>query len=65
MVLVVRADSPFKTLDDYVVAARIRPVRYGTSGIGSANHLFGELLKIEGKVKISVGRQYGTAGLSP
>ena len=49
MVLVVKGDSPFKTLDQYVAAARTRPVRYGTSGMGSANHLFGELLKIEGK----------------
>jgi tripartite-type tricarboxylate transporter receptor subunit TctC len=24
-------------------------VRYGTSGIGSTNHLFGESLKVEGK----------------
>ncbi len=48
MVLVVRAQSPFQTLDQYVAAARSKPVRYGTSGIGSANHLFGELLKIEG-----------------
>lgn len=49
MVLVVRAQSPFQTLDQYLAAARTRPVRYGTSGIGSANHLYGELLKIEGK----------------
>ncbi|MFT3956871.1 MAG: tripartite tricarboxylate transporter substrate binding protein [Piscinibacter sp.] len=49
MVLIVRAQSPFQTLDQYVAAARSKPVRYGTSGIGSANHLFGELLKIEGK----------------
>jgi tripartite-type tricarboxylate transporter receptor subunit TctC len=49
MVLVVRAQSPFQTLDQYMAAARTRPVRYGTSGIGSANHLYGELLKIEGK----------------
>jgi len=49
MVLAVRAQSPFQTLDQYVAAARTQPVRYGTSGIGSANHLFGELLKIEGK----------------
>jgi tripartite-type tricarboxylate transporter receptor subunit TctC len=49
MVLVVKASSPFQTLDQYVAAARERPVRYGTSGIGSANHLYGELLKIEGK----------------
>ena len=49
MVLIVKADSPFKTLEQYVAAARTRPVRYGTSGIGSANQLFGELLTIEGK----------------
>ncbi len=49
MVLVVRAASPFQTLDQYVTAARTKSVRYGTSGIGSANHLFGELLKTEGK----------------
>jgi tripartite-type tricarboxylate transporter receptor subunit TctC len=49
MVLVVRAQSPFQTLAQYVEAARTKPVRYGTSGIGSANHLYGELLKIEGK----------------
>ena len=49
MVLVVRAQSPFQTLEQYMAAARTKPVRYGTSGIGSANHLFGELLKIEGK----------------
>jgi tripartite-type tricarboxylate transporter receptor subunit TctC len=49
MVLAVRAQSPFQNLDQYVAAARTQPVRYGTSGVGSANHLFGELLKIEGK----------------
>jgi tripartite-type tricarboxylate transporter receptor subunit TctC len=49
MVLLVKGDSPFKTLADYVNMAKTKPVRYGSSGIGSANHLFGELLKIEGK----------------
>jgi tripartite-type tricarboxylate transporter receptor subunit TctC len=48
MVLLVRPQSPFRTLADYVAAARVKPVRYGSSGIGSANHLFGEMLKIEG-----------------
>ena len=48
MVLLVRPQSPFKTLADYVAAARVKPVRYGSSVIGSANHLFGEMLKIEG-----------------
>ncbi len=49
MVLLVRAQSPFQSLEQYVTAAKTRPVRYGSSGIGSANHLFGELLRIEGK----------------
>ena len=48
MVILVRAQSPYKTLAQYLEAAKSKPVRYGTSGIGSANHLYGELLKIEG-----------------
>ena len=49
MVLLVRAQSPFQTLEQYLSAAKTRQIKYGSSGIGSANHLFGELLKIEGK----------------
>jgi tripartite-type tricarboxylate transporter receptor subunit TctC len=49
MVLLVRGQSPDQTLAQYVTRAKTKPVRYGTSGIGSANHLFGELLKIEGQ----------------
>ncbi len=49
MVLLVRPASPFQTLEQYVNAAKTKPVRYGSSGIGSANHLFGELLKLEGR----------------
>lgn len=49
MVLLVRAASPYQTLAQYVTTAKTKPVRYGTSGVGSANHLFGELLKIEGQ----------------
>jgi tripartite-type tricarboxylate transporter receptor subunit TctC len=48
MLLLVRKDSPYQSLAQYVAAARTKPVRYGSSGIGSANHLYGELLKIEG-----------------
>ncbi|MDP3701983.1 MAG: tripartite tricarboxylate transporter substrate binding protein [Hylemonella sp.] len=48
MVVLVRGASPFQTLEQYMTAAKTRPVRYGSSGIGSANHLFGEMLKIEG-----------------
>ena len=49
MVLLVRPQSAYQTLEQYVGAARTKPVRYGTSGIGSANHLYGELLKVEGR----------------
>lgn len=51
MVLLVRPQSPYQTLAQYVSTAKSKPVRYGTSGIGSANHLFGELLKIEGQAE--------------
>lgn len=49
MLLLVRAQSPYQNLAQYVNAAKTRAVRYGSSGIGSANHLFGELLKIDGQ----------------
>jgi tripartite-type tricarboxylate transporter receptor subunit TctC len=49
MVLLVRAQSPFQTLDQLLVAARSQPVRFGSSGVGSAPHLLGALLKSEGK----------------
>jgi tripartite-type tricarboxylate transporter receptor subunit TctC len=49
MVLLVRAQSPYQSLAQYVTTAKTKPVKYGTSGVGSANHLFGELLKIEGQ----------------
>jgi tripartite-type tricarboxylate transporter receptor subunit TctC len=48
MVLLVRAQSPYQNLAQYLTAAKTKPVRYGSSGIGSANHLYGELLKLEG-----------------
>ena len=51
MMLIVRGNAPYQTLAQYVEAAKTKPVRYGTSGIGSANHLFGELLKIDGQAK--------------
>ncbi|HEY6510755.1 MAG TPA: tripartite tricarboxylate transporter substrate binding protein, partial [Burkholderiaceae bacterium] len=49
MVLLVRPQSPYQSLAQFVTTAKTKPVRYGTSGVGSANHLFGELLKIEGQ----------------
>lgn len=38
----VRADSPFRTVQDLVDAAKVRPgqLTYGTTGIGSDDHIF-------------------------
>ena len=37
--LVVRADAPWKTLDEFLVHAKAHPgVTYGTSGVGTAQH---------------------------
>jgi tripartite-type tricarboxylate transporter receptor subunit TctC len=46
-ILVVRADSPFKTLADVIAAARAKPgsLSFGQSGNGTSTHLAGELLK--------------------
>jgi len=46
-VLLVKADSPYRTLEQYIAAARTRPVRFGSSGIGSAPHLLGAMLSAE------------------
>ncbi len=46
-VILVRGDSPFQTLDQLIAAARTQPVRYGSSGIGSAPHLLGAMLSSE------------------
>ena len=51
MVVLVRGQSPYTSLTQYINDAKTKPVRYGTSGIGSANHLYGELLKIEGNAQ--------------
>jgi len=52
-VLVVRADAPFKSLDDIIAYARANPGRlnYGTSGPGSVSHLSSEMLKNNTKVQ--------------
>jgi len=47
MLLLVNGESSYQTLAQYIAAAKSKPVNYGTSGVGSANHLYGELLKIE------------------
>jgi len=51
-VLVVPADSPFKTLDEIIAFARKNPgkLNYGTSGPGSVSHLSSEMLKNNQKI---------------
>ncbi len=52
--MLVAANSPFKTLADVLAAARAKPgsLSYGMSGIGTSTHLAGELLKYMAKVDI-------------
>jgi len=46
-ILLVRADSPFKSLADVIAQARAKPgsLSFGQSGNGTSTHLAGELLK--------------------
>lgn len=48
MVVLVRGNSPYQSFAQYMNDAKTKLVRYGSSGIGSANHLYGEVLKMEG-----------------
>src|ERR1700710_1545876 len=53
-ILLVRADSPYKTLADLLGQARAKPgsLSYGMAGTGTSTHLAGELLKNLSKVDI-------------
>jgi tripartite-type tricarboxylate transporter receptor subunit TctC len=54
-VLLVRADSPYRTLGDLIAAARAKPgsLAFAHAGTGTSTHLAGELLKNLGKVDIN------------
>jgi len=51
LVLVVPADSPFKSVKDLVAAAKAKPgsLSYGSAGNGSSGHLAGALFASEGR----------------
>src|SRR6202048_3722017 len=54
-ILLVRADSPFKTLGDMIAQARSKPGRlsFGHAGDGTSTHLAGELLKNLARIDIN------------
>lgn len=53
-ILLVRADSPFKTLGDMIAQARAKPgsLSFGHAGNGTSTHLAGELLKNLARIDI-------------
>jgi tripartite-type tricarboxylate transporter receptor subunit TctC len=53
--LLVRADSPFKSVSDVIAAARAKPgtLSYGHAGNGTSPYLSGELFKYMAKVEIT------------
>ena len=53
--LLVRADSPFKSVSDVIAAARTKPgtLSYGHAGNGTSPYLSGELFKYMAKVEIT------------
>ncbi len=54
-ILLVRNDSPFKTLGDMIAAAKAKPgsLSFGHAGNGTSTHLAGELLRSLAKIDIS------------
>jgi tripartite-type tricarboxylate transporter receptor subunit TctC len=54
-ILLVRADSPFKTLGDVIAQAKAKPgsLSFGHAGTGTSTHLAGELLKNLAKIDIA------------
>jgi tripartite-type tricarboxylate transporter receptor subunit TctC len=54
-ILLVRADSPLKTLNDMIAQARAKPgsLSFGHAGNGTSTHLAGELLKNLAKIDVA------------
>ena len=64
--LTVRADSPYKSFNDYIEAARKQPgkIDYGSTGIGTSPHLLMEELTENAKVELNHVPFKGNADLT-
>jgi tripartite-type tricarboxylate transporter receptor subunit TctC len=62
-ILLVKADSPFKSVTDVLAEARAKPgsLSYAMAGVGTSTHLAGELFKYMAKVDIPVVAYRGGA----
>lgn len=62
----VRADSPYKTFNEYIAAARKAPgkIDYGSTGIGTSPHLLMEELALAAKVDLNHVPFKGNADLT-
>jgi tripartite-type tricarboxylate transporter receptor subunit TctC len=62
-ILVVNADLPVKTLQEFVALAKSRPgaMNYGSTGVGAANHLVAELFNAKAGLKMTHVPYRGTA----
>ena len=63
-ILLVRADSPFKSVGDVIAAAKAKPgsLSYGHAGNGTSTHLAGELLKNLGGIDLNAIPYKGISG---
>jgi tripartite-type tricarboxylate transporter receptor subunit TctC len=66
-VIAVGANSPFRTLQDLLAAARAKPgdLNYGTPGNGTSGHLCGEYLKTKTGVNLTHIPYRGTSQIVP
>ena len=55
LALVVRPNSPFRTVADIVAEAKRRPgeISYGSAGVGSSHHISGELLALNAGIRLN------------
>jgi tripartite-type tricarboxylate transporter receptor subunit TctC len=62
-ILVIHPDTPAKTLQEFVALSKSKPgaMNYGSTGVGAANHLVGELFNAKAGLKMTHVPYRGTA----